>query len=206
MSRELTSDKAKRLINNLRLEQEDCGLTLKEEMYLQALEMALKVMQTGTEERAAGDPEGVLEAFDNYARQFTYNNHPAKPEMFPKGYPFFEAGYRAAMLAAAPAFREISHSSTKHFRESAESSTNGWIKCSERMPEENGRYWCYVEEQNSLGKSHYQWNCSWNGDEWGGEALSGRVTHWMPLPAPPSYHPIDTASQRYEALSKRESK
>lgn len=62
---------------------------------------------------------------------------------------------------------------------------DGWIKCSERMPEEGGRYWCYVEEINSLGRSHYQWNCSWNGDEWGGEALSGRVTHWMPLPAAP---------------------
>lgn len=61
----------------------------------------------------------------------------------------------------------------------------GWIKCSERMPEEGGRYWCYVEEINSLGRSHYQWNCSWNGEEWGGEALNGRVTHWMPLPAAP---------------------
>lgn len=61
----------------------------------------------------------------------------------------------------------------------------GWIKCSERMPEEGGRYWCYVEEQNSLGKSHYQWNCSWNGDEWSDKALTGRVTHWMPLPAAP---------------------
>ncbi len=62
-----------------------------------------------------------------------------------------------------------------------------WIKCSERMPDEYGRYWCYVEEQNSLGKSHYQWNCSWNGDEWSDDALTGRVrvTHWMPLPAEP---------------------
>lgn len=42
-------------------------------------------------------------------------------------------------------------------------SPDGWIPVSERMPEESGRYWCYVEEQNSLGKSHYQWNCSWNG-------------------------------------------
>lgn len=31
-------------------------------------------------------------------------------------------------------------------------------------------------------------------------------THWMPLPAPPSNHPIDTTSQQYEALSKGESK
>lgn len=60
-----------------------------------------------------------------------------------------------------------------------------WIPCSERMPEESGRYLCYVEEQNSLGKSHYQWNCSWNGDVWSDKALTGRVTHWMPLPAVP---------------------
>lgn len=62
----------------------------------------------------------------------------------------------------------------------------GWIPCSERMPQEVGRYWCYVEEQNSLGKSHYQWNCSWNGDRWWVESENGgRVTHWMPLPAAP---------------------
>lgn len=62
---------------------------------------------------------------------------------------------------------------------------DGWIPVSERMPEEYGRYWCYVEEQNSLGKSHYQWNCSWNGDVWSDPALTGRVTHWMPMPAAP---------------------
>ncbi|MGQ4856044.1 DUF551 domain-containing protein [Enterobacter roggenkampii] len=62
----------------------------------------------------------------------------------------------------------------------------GWIPCIERIPEEVGRYWCYVEEQNSLGKSHYQWNCSWNGDRWWVESENGgRVTHWMPLPAAP---------------------
>ncbi|EKQ6526326.1 DUF551 domain-containing protein [Klebsiella aerogenes] len=60
-----------------------------------------------------------------------------------------------------------------------------WIPVSERLPEEGGRYWCYVEEQNSLGKSHYQWNCSWNGEIWGGAMMYGRVTHWMPLPAAP---------------------
>lgn len=64
-------------------------------------------------------------------------------------------------------------------------SPDGWVSVSERMPEEGGRYWCYVEEQNSLGKSHYQWNCSWNGEVWSDKALTGRVTHWMPLPAAP---------------------
>lgn len=85
----------------------------------------------------------------------------------------------------------------------AEQGEDGWIACADRMPEEGGRYWCYVEEQNSLGKSHYQWNCSWNGDEWGGEALSGSVTHWMPLPSPPAInHPIDTTPNQYDALGK----
>ena len=60
-----------------------------------------------------------------------------------------------------------------------------WIPVNERKPEESGRYWCYVEEQNDLGKSHYQWNCSWNGEIWGGAMMYGRVTHWMPLPAAP---------------------
>ncbi|SVW65759.1 DUF551 domain-containing protein [Klebsiella pneumoniae] len=63
---------------------------------------------------------------------------------------------------------------------------SGWIPVSERLPEEGGRYWCYVEEQNSLGKSHYQWNCSWNEGAWSDKALTGRVTHWMPLPPPPT--------------------
>ena len=61
-----------------------------------------------------------------------------------------------------------------------------WIPVSERMPEDSGRYWCYVEEQNDLGKSHYQWNCSWNGDRWWVESEGGGiVTHWQPLPEPP---------------------
>ncbi len=61
-----------------------------------------------------------------------------------------------------------------------------WIPVSERMPEAEGRYWCYVEEQNCLGKSHYQWNCSWNGERWWVESDNGgRVTHWMELPAAP---------------------
>ncbi|MFP2268112.1 DUF551 domain-containing protein [Citrobacter braakii] len=67
---------------------------------------------------------------------------------------------------------------------------DGWVDCSERLPEEGGRYWCYVEEINSLGKSHYQWNCSWNGNVWSDPALSGRVTHWMPLPAAPQQEVI----------------
>jgi len=86
----------------------------------------------------------------------------------------------------------------------SEQGEDGWIACADRMPEEIGRYWCSVEEQNSLGKSHYQWNCAWNGKRWWVEHEDGgRVTHWQPLPSPPAVnHPIDTTPNQYDALGK----
>lgn len=89
-----------------------------------------------------------------------------------------ESACRAAMLQAEPV-------TTPNKLGNSPVIPDTWIPVSERMPEEGGRYWCYVEEQNSLGKSHYQWNCSWNGEIWGGAMMYGRVTHWMPLPNPP---------------------
>lgn len=81
-----------------------------------------------------------------------------------------------AMLAAAPQSLGSDHATVP----------GKWIPVSEQLPEECGRYWCYVEEQTDLGKSHYQWNCSWNGERWWVEGEDGGiVTHWMPLPAAP---------------------
>lgn len=39
--------------------------------------------------------------------------------------------------------------------------TRTWINA-KFPPKEVGRYWCVVEEQNDLGKSKFQCNCSWN--------------------------------------------
>jgi hypothetical protein len=61
-----------------------------------------------------------------------------------------------------------------------------WIPVSERLPEESGRYWCYVEELNDLGIAHYQWNFSYDDQkERFNTNFGDRVTHWMPLPPPP---------------------
>ena len=68
-----------------------------------------------------------------------------------------------------------------------ESTTGGWISADE-PPKEHGRYWCFVEYISDLGRSSYQWNCSWNQCEgrWGDLAEEGGiVTHWQPLPKPP---------------------
>ncbi|WP_425267790.1 DUF551 domain-containing protein [Enterobacter hormaechei] len=120
---------------------------------------------------------------DSSAQQLAPVSVPAAMEMDDDFDSAFEHGkavgwnaYRAAMLQSFGNSEQLNYPVIQ----------DGWVACSERMPEESGRYWCYVEEQNDLGKSHYQWNCSWNGDRWWVESENGgRVTHWMPLPAAP---------------------
>jgi hypothetical protein len=41
-----------------------------------------------------------------------------------------------------------------------EVSEKKWIDAKEFPPKETGRYWCNVKEQNDLGISYYEWNCS----------------------------------------------
>ncbi|EPS2522602.1 DUF551 domain-containing protein [Escherichia coli] len=110
---------------------------------------------------------------------------------------------RAAMLQAGN-FRENKDSSTNNFRETSETSTNspvtpdGWISCSERMPEMGERQ-CYVlaadfknnyppNIPNTQVGVYGDWfndgNPTW--DDGDGEDLYLKeVTHWMPLPEPP---------------------
>ena len=63
-----------------------------------------------------------------------------------------------------------------------------WTKCSDRFPEEGGRYLCYVIEQNDLGLSGFVWNCAWCPSEkiWSDKTISMYVTHWQPLPEKPN--------------------
>jgi hypothetical protein len=71
--------------------------------------------------------------------------------------------------------------------QSSQPINSGWVSV-ETPPKESGRYWCYVEEVNDLGISHYQWNCSYNVGEnrWSDQDhFFVTVTHWMPLPSPP---------------------
>ncbi|EBB5941389.1 DUF551 domain-containing protein [Salmonella enterica] len=100
-------------------------------------------------------------------------------------------------------FRENPISSTNNFRKIADTSTNspvtpdGWISCSERMPEMGERQ-CYVlaadfknnyppNIPNTQVGVYGDWfndgNPTW--DDGDGEDLYLKeVTHWMPLPAP----------------------
>jgi hypothetical protein len=58
-----------------------------------------------------------------------------------------------------------------------------WISVKDRLPEEGGRFWCFVEEINDLGRSHFQWNCSFDPltELFSDNFKTLRVTHWIPL-------------------------
>ena len=56
---------------------------------------------------------------------------------------------------------------------------DGWVACSERMPESDGNYWGWWSESKRQGpvwfiKSELQ-----------AQFQSSEITHWMPLPAAP---------------------
>ncbi|MGY6671703.1 DUF551 domain-containing protein [Klebsiella pneumoniae] len=76
---------------------------------------------------------------------------------------------RAAMLAAAPQLP------------SSEPATvpGKWIPVSERMPESNGVYFGWD------GKRVLEVNCFFGGFS-ANQFIHGEITHWMPLPAPPT--------------------
>lgn len=58
-----------------------------------------------------------------------------------------------------------------------------WKNTKTNPPKEGGGYWCLVEEQNDLGKSHFQWNCSYNKEEnrWSDNHKEYNVIFWTEL-------------------------
>lgn len=77
-----------------------------------------------------------------------------------------------------------------------------WIACSERMPDDNPEIEvlaCFTGgDISTLYYSEGRWD-----DAYGICPIRQDVTHWQPLPAPPSQpHTIDTTSQQYETLAK----
>ena len=86
---------------------------------------------------------------------------------------------------------------------------DAWIACSERMPDEGND-----ADGNAIGslvlyEAGKEPNGGFNVGVWNNTYMHkwwrGYITHWMPIPAPPSQpHPIDTTSQQYEKLAKGE--
>ncbi|AHE43255.1 DUF551 domain-containing protein [Klebsiella pneumoniae] len=78
---------------------------------------------------------------------------------------------RAATLAAAP--------QPQNAQQNIPEIIPGWIPVSERMPESNGVYFGWD------GKRVLEVNCFFGGFS-ANQFIHGEITHWMPLPAPPT--------------------
>ncbi|EFN0696930.1 DUF551 domain-containing protein [Escherichia coli] len=102
---------------------------------------------------------------------------------------------RVAMLQAGN-FRENKNSSTNNFREISETSTrspitlDGWISCTERMPEKSQNVLISMNIDSEAGPLIYSARYLGGTFRRGGIAVSPgndlrQATHWMSLPEPP---------------------
>lgn len=93
------------------------------------------------------------------------------------------------MMAIAKAYRalerraETAEAEVQRLKATAQPVSDGWVKCSERMPED--AQWCLV--YTDYGQFAQCWshntNRGWLGDEISIPNID--ATHWMPLPAAP---------------------
>lgn len=68
--------------------------------------------------------------------------------------------------------------------------TDGWISCSERMPNDKQYVWCWGKSYGWTECDTFEGYYDWSRNKWwavtdNGEEPASKVTHWMPLPEPP---------------------
>ena len=67
---------------------------------------------------------------------------------------------------------------------------DGWISCSERMPNDKDYVWCWGKSYGWTECDTFEGYYDWSRNKWwaitdDGEKPASKVTHWMPLPEPP---------------------
>ena len=67
---------------------------------------------------------------------------------------------------------------------------DGWISCSERMPNDKQYVWCWGKPYGWTECDTFEGYYDWSINKWwavtdDGEEPASKVTHWMPLPEPP---------------------
>lgn len=168
---------------------------------LEAIELDLALALVA---QASLEAEPVLYMNRFTGKTFSLEEQPGadkEPEIY---VPLYAAPPDSAAMLQAGNFREKKGSSTNNFREISEASTSspvtpdGWISCSDRMPEMGERqyYVLAADFKNNYPPSipntqvgvYGDWfndgNPTW--DDGDGEDLHLKeVTHWMPLPEPP---------------------
>ena len=67
---------------------------------------------------------------------------------------------------------------------------DGWISCSERMPNDKQYVWCWGKSYGWTECDTFEGYYDWSRNKWWAvtddvEEPASKVTHWMPLPEPP---------------------
>ncbi|EEW2545743.1 DUF551 domain-containing protein [Escherichia coli] len=67
---------------------------------------------------------------------------------------------------------------------------DGWISCSERMPNDKQYVWCWGKSYGWTECDTFEGYYDWSRNKWwavtdDGEEPASKVTHWMSLPEPP---------------------
>ena len=67
---------------------------------------------------------------------------------------------------------------------------DGWISCSERMPNDKQYVWCWGKSYGWTECDTFEGYYDWSRSKWWAvtdneEEQASKVTHWMPLPEPP---------------------
>lgn len=67
---------------------------------------------------------------------------------------------------------------------------DGWISCSERMPNDKDYVWCWGKSYGWTECDTFEGYYDWSRNKWWAvtddvEEPASKVTHWMPLPEPP---------------------
>ncbi|WP_158692966.1 DUF551 domain-containing protein [Cronobacter sakazakii] len=67
----------------------------------------------------------------------------------------------------------------QQFESLAGKAVGGWIPCSDRLPDSDGNYWCWWDEDKRQGPSWFIKSDLMS------RFQSSEITHWQPLPEPP---------------------
>lgn len=159
---------------------------------LEAIELDLALALVA---QASLEAEPVLYMNRFTGKTFSLEEQPGadkEPEIY---VPLYAAPPDSAAMLQAGNFREKKGSSTNNFREISETSTNhpvtldGWISCSERMPNTKTAVLVAVEFDRK-GDWRMKWATYIPGhpdanDGWIIPGASWKPSHWMPLPEPP---------------------